>query len=201
MQLVDFIVAHYMWGSKKYIILWRELDIESIEIKSDEHLLEWFQVNLKKGVVHIIAQINDFDSPIQFSLTKHRCHPSLRNRVPTNERATRETTTNVRAKSTSKKKRTTYESVGVDEEGMYSDTDSLVAPSDSSYDIDLTASSDSGDDCSDPEFDPDSEIVDGDDEFDPPPFSYDADDPCIGQCGVPRCGSMQISGYPSSYVE
>jgi len=72
--------------------------------------------------------------------------------------------------------------VGVDEEGIYSDTDSLVAPSDSSYDTDLATSSDSGDNCSDLEFDPDSEIVDDDDdddEFDPPPFSYDADDPCI----------------------
>jgi len=32
------------------------------------------------------------------------------------------------------------EGVAVDEEGMYSDTDSLVAPSDSSYDSDLAAS-------------------------------------------------------------
>jgi hypothetical protein len=32
---------------------------------------------------------------------------------------------------------------------MYSDIDSLVAPSDSSYDSDLAASSDSDDDCSD----------------------------------------------------
>jgi hypothetical protein len=42
--------------------------------------------------------------------------------VPTTERAT-----NLRGKSTSKKKRATYESIGVDDEGMYSDTDSLVA--------------------------------------------------------------------------
>lgn len=67
-----------------------------------------------------------------------------------------------------------YERVGVDEEGMYSDIDSLLAPSDSSYDTVLAASSCS--DESDPEFDPDGEIVD---EFDPPPFSYDVDDPCI----------------------
>ena len=26
MQLVDFIAEHYMWGSKQYISLWRELD-------------------------------------------------------------------------------------------------------------------------------------------------------------------------------
>ena len=47
------------------------------------------------------------------------------------------------------------EGVGVDEEGIYFDTDSLVAASDSSYDSDLAASSDSCDDCSDPEFNPD----------------------------------------------
>ena len=39
--------------------------------------------------------------------------------------------------------------------GIHSDTDSLVAASDSSYDSDLAASSDSCDDCSDPEFNPD----------------------------------------------
>ncbi|RLM64230.1 hypothetical protein C2845_PM16G09010 [Panicum miliaceum] len=189
MQLVDFIAEHYLWGSKQRITLWRDLDIESIEITSDEQLLEWFQVNLEKEVVQIIVQINDFEGPLQFSPTKRRYHPSLRSRGPTNEGATSETATNVRAKSTSNKKRTTYVSVGVDEEGMgplpkrlpeiASDTDSLMAPSDSSYDTDLAASSDSGDDCSDPKFDPDSEIVDDVDEFDPPPFSYDIDDPCI----------------------
>ena len=60
--------------------------------------------------------------------------------------------------------------VGVDEEGMYSDTDSLVASSDSSYESDLAASSNSDDDYSDPEFDPNGEVVDNDDEFDPPLF-------------------------------
>ena len=58
-------------------------------------------------------------------------------------------------------------------------TDSLMALSDSSYDTDLATSSDSDADSSDPEFDPDAEIVDEDDEYDPPPFSYDVDDPCI----------------------
>jgi len=51
--------------------------------------------------------------------------------------------------------------------------------SDSSYDTDLGASSDSDDDCSDPEFDPDGEILDDVDEYDAPMFSYDPDDPCI----------------------
>jgi hypothetical protein len=56
MQLVDFIAEHYMWGSKQRIILWHDLDIESTEITSDEQRLEWFQVNLEKGVVQIIAR-------------------------------------------------------------------------------------------------------------------------------------------------
>ena len=71
------------------------------------------------------------------------------------------------------------EGVGVDEEGIYSDTDSLVAASDSSYDSDLAASSDSCDDCSDPKFNLDELVVVDDDEYDPPPFSYDVDNPCI----------------------
>ena len=45
---------------------------------------------------------------------------------------------------------------------MYLDTDSLVAPSDSSYDSDLAASSDPDDDSSDPEFEPNGEVVDND---------------------------------------
>ena len=195
LQLVDFIAEHYMWGSKQYITLWRELEY-SMEIKSDEQLLEWFQLNLDKGIVWINAQINDFEGPLQCSPTKRRCHPSVRNRAPTttttNERATEVPTnegcTNERATFKSKKKRGTKckgkggdddDRVGVDEEGMYSDTDSLVAPSDSSYDSDLAASSDSDDGCSDPEFDPNGEVVDNDDEYDPPPFSYDVDDPII----------------------
>ena len=122
LQLVDFIAEHYMWGSKQYISLYRELESDSIEIKSDEQLFEWFELNIDKGIVHIVAQINDFEGLLQCSPTKRRCHPSVRNRVPTIERAT-----NVGGKSTSKKKTTTYEIVGVDEEGMYSDTDSFVS--------------------------------------------------------------------------
>jgi hypothetical protein len=59
---------------------------------------------------------------------------------------------------------------------MYSDTDSLVALSDSSYDTDLTASPDSDFDSS--EYDPDIDIVD-DGEEGIPVFSYNIDDPCI----------------------
>ena len=192
-QLVDFIAEHYMWGSKQYITFSRELETDSIEIKSDEDMLEWFECNLNKGVAQINAQVNEFVGPLQFSPTKRRCHPSLRNKVHANERGTSESQTNERSQnervtSTTKKKRATKakskgahddECVGVDEEGTHSDTDSLVAPSDSSYDSDLAASSDSADGCSDPEFDPDGEVFDDDDEYDPPPFSYDVDDPCI----------------------
>ena len=186
LQLVDFIAEHYMWGSKQYITLWRELEY-SMEVKSDEQLLEWFQLNLDKGIVRINTQINDFEGPLQCSPTKRRCHPSVRNRAPTttttNERATEVPTnegcTNERATFSSKKKRDTKckkkggdddDCVGVDEEDMYSDTDSLVAPSDSSYDSDLAASSDPDDDSSDPEFEPNGEVVDNDDEYDIPPF-------------------------------
>jgi hypothetical protein len=62
--------------------------------------------------------------------------------------------------------------IGVDEESKYSDTDFLVALSDSSYDTDMVASSDS-----DPEYDIDDEILDDDDEI--ITFSYDVDDQCI----------------------
>ncbi|XP_062188868.1 uncharacterized protein LOC133892165 [Phragmites australis] len=55
----------------------------------------------------------------------------------------------------------------------------FVALSDSSYDIDLAASSYSDSDCNDPEYDPDGEIVDEDDEDDVPVLSYNVDDPCI----------------------
>jgi hypothetical protein len=72
------------------------------------------------------------------------------------------------------------EPICVDEEGVYSDTDSLKSLSDCSYDSDLASSSDSDCDsvCSDSDFEynPDAEIVDEDDIA---TFVYDADDPCI----------------------
>ena len=57
LQLVDFIAEHYLWGSKQRLTLWRELDSESFEIKSDQELLEWFQVNLEKGIAEIVGQM------------------------------------------------------------------------------------------------------------------------------------------------
>ncbi|KAG2567858.1 hypothetical protein PVAP13_7NG273524, partial [Panicum virgatum] len=164
-----------MWGSKQYIFFSRELETNSIEIKSDEDMLEWFECNLNKRVAQINAQVNEFVGPLQCSPTKRRCHPSLRNKVHANERGTKKK----RATKAKSKGAHDDECVGVDEEGTHSDTDSLVAPSDSSYDSDLAASSDSADGCSDPEFDPDGEVFDDDDEYDPHPFSYDVDDPTI----------------------
>lgn len=41
--------------------LWRSLNSDSGKIKSDEQMLYWFQLNLRKGVVCIDAQIIDFD--------------------------------------------------------------------------------------------------------------------------------------------
>jgi hypothetical protein len=56
------------------------METESIEIKSDEQLFEWYQLNVDKGVVQINAQVNDFEGPLQCSATKQRCHPSVRNK-------------------------------------------------------------------------------------------------------------------------
>jgi hypothetical protein len=44
-------------------------------------VLQWFQMNLEKGVVHIDAQINDFDGPLQFPPTKRELHPKVRERL------------------------------------------------------------------------------------------------------------------------
>ena len=92
-------------GSKQYITLWRDLENDSIEIKSDKNLLEWLLINVEDGLVCINAQINDFEGPLQFSPTKRRFLPSVRAGVflieegtserATNERATNEIATNM----------------------------------------------------------------------------------------------------------
>jgi hypothetical protein len=81
---------------------------------------------------------------------------------PTNMRVKR---SHERVKKTKKK--------SVDEEGLYSDTESLKMPSDSSYNSHLASSSNS--DCSDSGFEcnPDAEIVDEGEEEDST-FAYDA---------------------------
>ncbi len=90
LQVVNFIAEHYTWGSKQYVSLWRSLDDGFVEIKSDEHLREWFQLNIDKGVVCIDAKINDFNGPLQFSPTKRRFHSSVRSRACISEIATNE---------------------------------------------------------------------------------------------------------------
>jgi hypothetical protein len=152
-----------------------------IQITSDEQLLELFELNLEKGVVHIHAQINDFNDPLHFSPTKWRCHPKVRKRAmetpsmpPLNDPVV-EPSQPTQPKKPTNNPSLAYDydgTMGVDDEGKYFDT--LTSLSDSRYDTNLAASSDS-----DPEYDPEGDIVDEDDGDDVPIFSYDADDPCI----------------------
>jgi hypothetical protein len=152
-----------------------------IQITSDEQLLELFELNLENGVVHIHAQIKDFNGPLQFSPTKRRCHPNMRKRAmetpsmpPLNDPVV-EPSQPSQPKNSTNNSSLAYDcdgTVGVDDKGKYFDT--LTALSDSSYDTDLTASYDS-----DPEYDPEGDIVGEDDGDDVPIFSYDVDDPCI----------------------
>jgi hypothetical protein len=84
LQLINYIADHFMWGSKQYISLFRgsdDSDEVCVPIKNDEQLLEWLYQNLENGVVHIDAQINYFDGALQFSPTKRRLHPTVRERV------------------------------------------------------------------------------------------------------------------------
>jgi hypothetical protein len=173
LQLVDYIGNMCIWGSKQYISLCHSWETNyPIQITSDEQLLELFELNLEKGVVHIHAQINDFNGPLQFSPTKWRCHPKVRKRVmetpsmaPLNDPVV-EPFQPTQPKKPTNNLILAYDyggTMGVDDEGKYFDT--LTALSDSSYDTDLAASSDS-----DPEYDPEGDIVDEDDEDDVPIF-------------------------------
>ena len=172
LQLVDYIGSMCIWGSKQYISLYHSWETDyPIEIKTDEQLLECYKLNLEKRVVHIHGQINDFNGPLQFSPTKRRCHPKVRKRAmetpitpPLNDPAVEPSQPTQDAKPTNKPQKSK------------SNFDTLTVMSDSSYDTDLAASSDSD---SDHEYDPEGGIVDEDDGDDVPVFSYDADDPCI----------------------
>jgi hypothetical protein len=66
MQIIDHIADHFMWGSKQYVTLCGTSQGSDVNfpIKSDEQVLEWFEMILEKRVVHIDAQINDFDDPL-----------------------------------------------------------------------------------------------------------------------------------------
>jgi len=179
LQLVDFITEHCLWGSKQYLTLWRDLENYSMNIKSDENLLEWFLLNIEKGLVCINAQVIDFHGPLQFSPTKRRFHPSVRSSVLLIEEATNKTATNERATNKTATNEIATNKTATNERGTNEEGEEVQ--SDSSYDTDLAASSDSGDDSnSDTESNPDAKIVDEEDEYDLPMFTYDADDPCIG---------------------
>jgi hypothetical protein len=78
-------------------------DDVAIEIKLDEQLLERFELNIESGNMCVGIEIKGFDGPLQFSPSKHRCHPKVRQTLieiaTQNERATNKTTTNERAKN------------------------------------------------------------------------------------------------------
>jgi len=194
LQLVDFIGESFLWGSKQYISLWRALEDDSIEIKTDEQLFEWFELNKENGEVHIVGQINDFDGPLQFSPTKRRFHPTVwdfSTLTPSTAPIDLDpfidpTQPTQPTKEPIKEDKKVHRKVIDDgKECKHFDTKSIAALSDSSYDSELVASSNldldvsSDSDCSDPEYEPDHEIIDEDDNDDIPICSYDVDAPCV----------------------
>ncbi|WVZ73755.1 hypothetical protein U9M48_022032 [Paspalum notatum var. saurae] len=177
LQLVDYIGERFMWGSKQYITLWRSLDNASIEIKTDEHLVEWFRKTKRMGlcilmprsmilkghcsshpqnVVRNIVEQTPGTPPLDLDPPVNPAQPTQEITKPTNDNK---------------------EPVGDDEEKANSDFDSLATPSDNSYDSQVVASSDS--DGSNSEYEPDEEIIDEDDEDVLSVFSYDVDHPCV----------------------
>jgi hypothetical protein len=164
LNLIDYVGAKCIWGSKQYITLWRYLsDDVAIEIKSDEQLLDWFELNIESGIMCVDAEIKDFNGPLQFSPSKRRCHPNVRKRL--SETATNEPLNVASPCLATQNERATNKAT------IKSKVDDVL--SDSSYDSDLSTSSD---DDSDLEFDPNYEFVDEDDVH---VFSYDQDDPEI----------------------
>jgi hypothetical protein len=170
--------------------LWRALEDDSIEITIDEQLSKWFELNKDNGEVHIVGQVNDFEGPLQFSLTKRRLHPIVRN-FPTLTPSTPPidldpfidpTQPSQPTNEPAKEDKKVHMKVTDDDKD---DIESLAALSDSSYDSELAASSDSeldafsDSDCSDPEYKPNHKIVDEDDNDDIPICSYDIDAPCV----------------------
>jgi hypothetical protein len=100
-------------------------------------LLNWFQLNIEKGELGIYAPIKDFEGPLQFSPTKRRCHPLVRNKLsttldlpiePTSREDTNESLTHKNATMKGKKQKSKRKGahdedpVGVDEESFYFDT-------------------------------------------------------------------------------
>ncbi|RLN28966.1 hypothetical protein C2845_PM05G16770 [Panicum miliaceum] len=176
LKFVDFIGENFVWDSKQYISLWRALEDDSIGITTDEQMSEWFELNKDKGEVHIVGQVNDFEGPLQFSPTKRRLHPNVWNFPSTApidlDPFINPTQPTQRTNEPTKEDKKVHRKV----------TDDVL--SDSNYDSELAASSNSeldafsDSDYSNPEYEPDHEIVDEDDNDDVSVCSYDVDAPC-----------------------
>jgi hypothetical protein len=157
--------------------LWRALEDDSIETTTDEQLSEWFELNKDKGKVHIVGQVNDFEGLLQFSLTKCRLHPTVQN-FPSTAPIDLDPFIDPTQPT-----QHTNEPTKEDKKVHSKVSDDVL--SDSSYDSELATSSDSELDAffdfdgSDPEYEPDHEIVDEDDNDDVPFCSYDVDAPCV----------------------
>jgi hypothetical protein len=80
LQLINHIAEHFIWV-RSNISLYFVHPLFVMKYVFQLKVLEWFNLNLKNGVVHIDAQINDFDGPLHFLSTKHRLHPTIRERV------------------------------------------------------------------------------------------------------------------------
>jgi hypothetical protein len=165
-----------------------------VGFKAIHFFVAGFELNKENGEVHIVGQINDFDGPLQFSPTKRRFHPTVLD-FPTLTLSTAPidfdpfidpTQPTQPTKKPIKEDKKVHRKVTDDEEECkYSNTKSIAALSDSSYDSELAVSSDSDldassdSDCSDPEYEPDHDIIDEDDNDDIPICSYDVDAPCV----------------------
>jgi hypothetical protein len=53
-------------------------DDVAIEIKYDEQLLEWFELNIESEIMCVDAENKNFDGSLQFSPSKHQCHLKVR---------------------------------------------------------------------------------------------------------------------------
>jgi hypothetical protein len=53
----------------------------AIEIKFDEQLFKWFELNIESGIMCVDAEIKDFNGSLEFSPSKLQCHPKVRKRM------------------------------------------------------------------------------------------------------------------------
>ncbi|TVU10845.1 hypothetical protein EJB05_44398, partial [Eragrostis curvula] len=75
LQLVNHIAEHFLWGSKQYIFLWRQSEHDEEDVRFQLKVMK--TASMTKGVVHIIAEIDDFEDPLQCSPTKRSLHPKF----------------------------------------------------------------------------------------------------------------------------